>query len=77
MRTIEDINKKALDTLSIDHIIHGEIMNEIIEIQDQMENPLSSHHMPYLNGKLDALVGVYSLLNDIIWHKEKLDRKDI
>lgn len=74
MRTIEEIHPHALKTLDTAHLIHGEIMNELVEVQAEMENPLSQHHMPYLNGKLDVLLSVYSLLNDIAWHKEKLER---
>lgn len=74
MRTIEEIHPHALRTLDTAHLIHGEVMNELIEVQGEMDNPLSKHHRPYLNGKLDVLLGVYTLLNDIMWKKEQLER---
>lgn len=77
MLTIEEFNKQALDTLPIDHLIHGAIMDEIIETEGILERNLHSHVKIYYNSKLDTLLSIYALLNDIIWHKEQLDRKDI
>jgi len=74
MRAVTDIHPQALRELSAAHLIHGEIMNEMVELESQIQNPLSKHHMPYLNGKMDALVAVYGLLNDIQWEQEKLER---
>ena len=75
MRTIDEINKKALDTLPIDHLIHAELMNEIVETEGILERNLHSHVKIYYNSKLDTLISIYGLINDIMWHKEKLDRK--
>lgn len=74
MITIDEINKQALDTLPIDHLIHGAIMDEIVETEGILERNLHSHVKIYYNSKLDTLLSIYALLNDIIWHKEQLEK---
>ena len=74
MRTVEEIHPHALRTLDTAHLIHGEIMNEIVETEGILERNLHSHVKIYYNSKLDTLLSIYALLNDIMWHKEKLDR---
>ena len=74
MREITELHPTVIRDLDTAHIIHGEIMNEIVEVQAQMEKPLSKEHMPYLNGKLEVLLATYGLLNDIMWEKEKASR---
>jgi hypothetical protein len=74
MREITDIHPQALAEVDTADLIHGEIMNEMVRLQEIVENPLDQHNKAYYNGMIEGLLGVYGLLNDIQWHKEKLER---
>ena len=69
MRSINEIHPQALEEVNTADLIHGEIMNEMVRIQEILENPLDQHNKAYYNGMLDALVSTYALLNDIMWVK--------
>jgi hypothetical protein len=74
MREITDIHPQALAEVDTADLIHGEIMNEMVRLQEIVDSPLDQHNKAYYNGMVDALLGVYGLLNDIQWHKEKSSR---
>lgn len=72
MRDVSEIHPQALKEVNTADLIHGEIMNEMVRIQEILENPLHqilTHNKAYYNGMLDALVSTYALLNDIMWVK--------
>jgi len=75
MREITDIHPQALKELDTAHLIHGEIMNAMVDAEEKMAGNLDQHNRAYFNGRMDALVGVYGLLNDIEWYKTKLERE--
>jgi hypothetical protein len=76
MRTIEELPLSVISDLDTAHIVHGAIMDEIVETERVLERNLHSHVKIYYNSKLDTLISIYGLINDIMWEKEKLDRKN-
>lgn len=77
MREIGDINTHALRTLDTAHLIHGEVMNEIVEVEELLRGNIDNNRRIYYNSRLSTLISVYGLLNDIMWEKEKNSRKGI
>lgn len=77
MREIGDINTHALRTLDTAHLIHGEVMNEIVEVEELLRGNIDNNRRIYYNSRLSTLISVYGLLNDIMWEKEKNSRKEI
>lgn len=77
MREIGDINRHALRTLDTAHLIHGEVMNEIVEVEELLKGNIDNNRRIYYNSRLSTLISVYGLLNDIMWEKEKSSRKGI
>jgi hypothetical protein len=78
MRDITDINPEALDKVDTIDLIHGEIMNAMVEAEEKslfFDQFPSQHNRAYFNGRMDALIGVYGLINDIQWYKTKLERE--
>lgn len=71
MRDVSEIHPQALKEVNTADLIHGEIMNEMVRVQEILENPLDQHNKAYYNGMQDALVSAYALLNDIMWEKIK------
>lgn len=77
MREIGDINTHALRTLDTAHLIHGEVMNEIVEVEELLRGNIDNNRRIYYNSRLSTLISVYGLLNDIMWEKEKSSRTGI
>jgi hypothetical protein len=74
MRSIEELQPSVIRDLDAAHIVHGEIMDEMVRVQGILEGNLDNHIRLYYNSKLDTLMDVYGLLNDIMWEKEKAAR---
>jgi hypothetical protein len=74
MRSIEELQPSVIRDLDTAHIVHGEIMDEMVRVQGILEGNLDNHIRLYYNSKLDTLMDVYGLLNDIMWEKEKAAR---
>lgn len=77
MRGIEELPPSVIRDLDTAHIIHGEVMNEIVEVEELLRGNIDNNRRIYYNSRLSTLIAVYGLLNDIMWEKEKNSRKRI
>lgn len=77
MREITELPPSVIRDLDTAHIIHGEVMNEIVEVEELLRGNIDNNRRIYYNSRLSTLIAVYGLLNDIMWEKEKNSRKGI
>lgn len=77
MRGIHELAPSVVKDLDTAHIIHGEIMNELVRVEEILEGHIDNHIRVYYNSRMDTLIAVYGLLNDVMWEKEKNSRKEI
>lgn len=70
MRTVKDIPARDMLNISSLNITRNEIVNEIVGLQDDLINRDNKDKKDYLNGKLDALLSLYTFINDVEHEKQ-------
>lgn len=70
MRTVKDIPAKVILNVPSLNIFKDEIVNEIVGLQDDLLNRDNKDKKEYLNGKLDALLNLYTFINDVEYEKQ-------
>jgi hypothetical protein len=71
----KDLPPQIIKYIDTADIVRDTVMNELVSIQETLEKPLDNHNKSYYNGRLDGLMAVYSLINDIEYEKAKLEKE--